>query len=325
MSPNYRRAAPSTAHLIGAKAHRILRAPGFSGVVLTSGSGATYIADQGGEIFGISPGRGPAHTRMVLTASAKTHNLSPGMRVRVQGDTVLFEDEAGLDLSEALVWDGQAAGPGVGVSPGVSPCISPKELARSSRSIFQAALDNRRGDNLVILLPLMAGDLHLEGMHPALPTASPFISAAIGPIGRIAMACWSGQAGRAISEAHDLIGLGPGLTPSGDDFTGGLLFAAWHLGRAYPSLELMCDAGAVGRLIGTSASRTNRISHAFLTDFAEGQGPGSLHDLMDSLLTGQGPSETMTHIRQVAGIGHTSGRDMLAGLFTGLLLVTHTL
>lgn len=255
---------------------------------------------------------------MVLTAPAKTHNLSPGMRVRVQGDTVLFEDEAGLDLSKALVWDRQAVGPGVGVSP----CISPKELARSSRSILRATLDKRRGDNLSILLPLVAEDPPSES---APPTASAFMSAALGPIRRIAMACRSGQAGRAISEAHDLIGLGPGLTPSGDDFVGGLLFAAWHLGRAYSSLEPMWDAGAVGRLIGTSASRTNRISHAFLRDFAEGQGPSSLHDLMDSLLTGQGHSETMTHIRHVVGIGHTSGWDMLAGMFTGLLLVTHTL
>ena len=86
-------------------------------------------------------------------------------------------------------------------------------------------------------------------MESAPPVASAFISAALGPIRRIAMACRSGQAGRAISEAHDLIGLGPGLTPSGDDFVGGLLFAAWHLGRAYPSLERMWDAGAVGRLI----------------------------------------------------------------------------
>ena len=113
MSPNYRRAAPSTAHLIGAKADRILRAPEFSGVVLASGSSAAYIADQCGEILGISPRRGPAHTRLVLSAPKTIHNLSPGMRVWVEDDTVLFEDGAGLDLSEARVWDRQAVGPGV--------------------------------------------------------------------------------------------------------------------------------------------------------------------------------------------------------------------
>lgn len=59
---------------------------------------------------------------------------------------------------------------------------------------------------------------------------------------------------------------------------------------------------------------TSRISHALLTDLAEGQSHDSLHDLVDSLFSDAGEFSPSEHVRRVAEIGHSSGWGMLAGL-----------
>jgi hypothetical protein len=116
-----------------------------------------------------------------------------------------------------------------------------------------------------------------------------------------------------------LVGLGPGLTPSGDDFLGGLLFAAHHLRAAYPSAfeqagDLLRDFLQEARLL------TNRISHTILADLAHGHGPAPLHDLIDLLWQANPEPSWRDSAQHLIHIGHTSGWDMLAGMLTGMLL-----
>ena len=75
-------------------------------------------------------------------------------------------------------------------------------------------------------------------------------------------------------EAAALIGLGPGLTPSGDDFIGGLLFALRMLGENGA-------ADAVARwALPLAKQRTHRISVAHLEAAVEGQGAAALHQVL---------------------------------------------
>ena len=101
-----------------------------------------------------------------------------------------------------------------------------------------------------------------------------------------------------------LIGLGPGLTPAGDDFVGGAMIAL----RAF-------DHGALAERIAAWAlplarSNTNRISRAHLECAAAGEGHEALHDL---LCTFEGK-----HLERLARIGHTSGLDAAAGALLAL-------
>ena len=301
--------AQTVACLVGAQADRLLSAPGFSGRVLAVMSMATYVETAVGEIFGISPPSQPAHTRMV-SGQLDAVGLYLGMGAWMDGDRLLFENGAALSLDAAPVWEGRGVEPGRGAPP--------RELRRCFNRVVQAAVTSHEGENVGLALSLVAGQL--QGQEPPLPRASsPFVAAAMGPVRRVAKACRQGRLDRALLEAEALIGLGTGLTPSGDDFVGGLLFAAWHLGRAYPS-ECTWDGEQVEELVAGCSGSTSRISYAFLQDFAQGQGPGPLHDLMVAMLTGVDAFETMAHVHRVAGIGSSSGWDMLTGMLTGMLL-----
>lgn len=125
------------------------------------------------------------------------------------------------------------------------------------------------------------------------------------------------------SDLHSLIGLGQGLTPSGDDFIGGLLFAQWYLYKAYPE-TITWDQRAVDDLIEYARTRTNVISHAILRDHASGKGAEPLHNLVTALLQGKAPDELAAHIRALLAIGSTSGWDMLVGVMTSMLLLEST-
>ena len=117
---------------------------------------------------------------------------------------------------------------------------------------------------------------------------------------------WLGGAALA-SGAEMLLGLGPGLTPSGDDYVGGVLIALRAFGKAQQAEALWA------RIAPWVPERTNRISAAHFCAAAQGQGQDALHACLDALIEGatEGWSE---RIAPVVSIGHCSGWDSLAGV-----------
>ncbi|MBI4790936.1 MAG: DUF2877 domain-containing protein [Chloroflexi bacterium] len=124
---------------------------------------------------------------------------------------------------------------------------------------------------------------------------------------------------RVSESVRALVGLGAGLTPSGDDFLGGMFFAVYHLQRVYPG-EFEWNQRAMDEFLEWARPRTNAISHAILSDHAQGQSVEPLHDLIAALLKAEGLDQLMLHVGQLVRIGSTSGRDMLAGLLAGMAL-----
>ena len=107
-------------------------------------------------------------------------------------------------------------------------------------------------------------------------------------------------------EAADLIGLGPGLTPSGDDLLGGALVALHLLGR----IDLR---DALWQKVREPAlADANAISRAHLTAAAQGLGGAALHAVLNDVLTGT-TAALPRRLAAVEAIGHTSGWDALAG------------
>ncbi|MGH8764828.1 MAG: DUF2877 domain-containing protein [Burkholderiales bacterium] len=103
-----------------------------------------------------------------------------------------------------------------------------------------------------------------------------------------------------------LIGLGPGLTPAGDDFVGGTMIALRAFGRI-----ALADRIAEWAL-PLAKERTNRISRAHLECAAEGEGHEYLHDLLAT------PGKE--NLKKLARVGHTSGLDAAAGALLALAL-----
>ena len=111
--------------------------------------------------------------------------------------------------------------------------------------------------------------------------------------------------------AKGLVGLGGGLTPSGDDALVGMLCAFWAAGA---EKALFAFAGAVR----SAAARTNDISRAFLQCAAGGEFGEVLHGLLHAADIESPLEEPLQAVR---AFGHTSGIDTLNGLALGLRLL----
>jgi len=105
-----------------------------------------------------------------------------------------------------------------------------------------------------------------------------------------------------------LIGLGPGLTPAGDDFVGGAMIALRNFGQGALADRIAAWALPLAR------SNTNRISRAHLECAAAGEGHEALHDLLCTF--------DKKHLERLARIGHTSGLDAAAGALLALARCT---
>ena len=108
-----------------------------------------------------------------------------------------------------------------------------------------------------------------------------------------------------------LLGLGPGLTPSGDDLLGGAMVVLHLLGLS----KLRDTMWTV--LKPFAAAATNDISLAHLAAASEGCGSAALHEALNSLLSGRSHS-LRTNLAAINAIGHTSGWDALAGALLAL-------
>jgi hypothetical protein len=129
----------------------------------------------------------------------------------------------------------------------------------------------------------------------------------------LARACARDDPDDATDVALALLGLGAGLTPSGDDYVGGVLFVRTLAGIGdRPGWHRLADA-----VVAAAPARTHPISAALLADLAGGHGWAPLHDLVAALATDDTPAAAIA-ARTLIRLGHTSGWDLLAGVTAGL-------
>lgn len=148
----------------------------------------------------------------------------------------------------------------------------------------------------------------LAGRRPAFPQ-SHRADAALA----LAAASAANDAGDFVAAAARLLGAGSGLTPSGDDYVGAALFARRLAGMDEHWL------GAAADIVALAPARTHAISAALLGDLAAGASYAVLHDLAETIAAMDEDRQPIdTHLRALAGIGHSSGWDLLAGFVAGL-------
>jgi hypothetical protein len=116
----------------------------------------------------------------------------------------------------------------------------------------------------------------------------------------------------AITYATSLIGLGPGLTPAGDDFLVGV-FTVFNIeNHRYFPYKSFCE-----EVVLHAKALTNDISYMALAKAAVGQVRESISDLMEALFRGS-EEELILSLRRVLAIGSTSGTDIALGIVAGL-------
>ena len=126
---------------------------------------------------------------------------------------------------------------------------------------------------------------------------------------------WLSNGARAAAPraANALFGLGPGLTPAGDDFVGGALIALRAAGQAALTDRISAWALALAE------KSTGKISRAHLRCAAGGEGHEALHEFLRVLHQGQQAIERA--LAALSRVGHNSGRDAAAGALLALTAV----
>lgn len=109
----------------------------------------------------------------------------------------------------------------------------------------------------------------------------------------------------------DLIGLGPGLTPSGDDFLVGALALLDALAERKAHAALVRVIAAIPRGL------TSALSECLLKAAAAGHVGENLSRAVSAIVSGM-PDQAVAAIRK---IGHSSGWDVMAGILTTLHVV----
>jgi hypothetical protein len=113
-----------------------------------------------------------------------------------------------------------------------------------------------------------------------------------------------------------LIGLGSGLTPSGDDLIAGYLTGLWCTLRKQP--EHTRFIVSLGRRVIRLSNRTNEISRAYLYHAAQGQVSSRLAALAKSISDGETGENLLNIAENAMQLGHSSGMDTVTGLLLGL-------
>ena len=293
---------------IGETARALLR-DGTRGKVLASVTGAAYLETEAGEVIWLTSPRAPRHTR---AARSDWRGAWPeaGTLYVVNGEQIEFGGEFKADLAQAELW--LAPQPGAGAAVGqsaIAPCLG---ALFANRSALPAPLGLGQLIDRVLAL-----DEERTAPHETLPQDL-FVERAWESVARVAKASLAHDGAQIKTAVRPLVGLGPGLTPAGDDFIGSLFFTLHYLGRAYAPLSAVVEEARVD--IASLRAETHAISFTVMSDLARGEGPEPLHEFLGAVLVGAPAAHIERAARELVAIGHSSGWDMLLGCVTGMLV-----
>jgi Protein of unknown function (DUF2877) len=134
---------------------------------------------------------------------------------------------------------------------------------------------------------------------------------------RLAHRCAEGDLAGAVEAAERIVGLGPGLTPSGDDILSGLLIALRLMGRAAGprGRTAVWTADWLGAAVTADAgTRTTALAATLLHCAASGAAGAEVAAVLRAVA---GKEPPVPAVRRLLAAGHTSGADLAWGVLAG--------
>jgi hypothetical protein len=290
----------------GVLARRLLD-PANEGVVAHVFDRSVYLAvsalnarGPGGLFCIVRPdaGTGPLDARADISEAVQWADLGivAGARFASSAKRLSIDGRAVFSLRKARL-----------VAPSAWPRVgSLPELARSLSALKEAT--SRRAPPLG-LSRVNLGCGHRQGAGSPLTRRGSLAMSGIADwlADRLAGATSAGLEAAGRSSVGRLIGLGPGLTPSGDDVLAGAMLALHATGRSTIATEL------ASMIDGFPIEATSPISRAHMKAAAEGLPGETIHDAISALLTAD-IAALGGILDRVDLIGHCSGWDMLSGV-----------
>lgn len=266
----------------------LLRGPVRPARVLLSMPAAVYVhvpGERGGDVVGVltsDAARLPLGCVLFRPSNGRPLvSLPTGAPAEVGGGRIVVGD---LAVSAAAWWNPRPK------LPGQHPALLPEGVRQLRNALYGEGVP------------------HSAFTLPGLP-AGPG-----GPLAALRGAVRRADLDAALRTAARLIGLGPGLTPAGDDVVAGTIAGLVLLG--HPS----ADRFAAG-VHALAAGRTTELSRALLRHAACGRVSGEFAAVLHALV---GERPLVPAVAALLATGSTSGRAMALGLSTAIDLVERT-
>lgn len=285
---------------------RAIREDGWSGEIIAVHARSCYLTGDDAEIYAVVQeplGNGPLNVVIRVPAAKPFAALAVGASAATTGARLLLGDSLDVGLERATLWD-----PKVYLTLGADP----DGLRPALAELYRLAAARAPERSLARLLP----HLHEEDLPASLEAVSHFPRSHALIAGLVeSLARRNRKSLKVVTSS--LAGLGPGLTPSGDDFLAGLLLALALVREQRPDAELTEIAGL---LVETAAPRTHEISAAYLRAAHAGEVGEQWHPLLAAISAGDS-QKLRDAADRVLEFGETSGADMLAGFIAGLSVI----
>jgi len=256
-----------------------------TGRVIATFARSCYLALDGRIVAVVSAELHNGPLNLVVTPAVPFGHLSIGAPASSTAHRVEVADAWDIVLDGATAWD--------------------PVLRRIDRAALDALHNHLQGLTDLIAAEAPAGGLARVSVERAGPVLTPLERSASLVLTDLSRGLRQASRSQVARGARTLAGLGPGLTPSGDDVLVGCLLAL----AALPDV----DGASMREAIAFSARhRTTHISTAYLDAAARGEASEAWH----RLVTAMGTPDAVRVIsagRQVLAVGETSGSDMLGG------------
>lgn len=277
-----------------------------SGIVLASVTGAIYLLCDWDELLWLAPQTSPMHRRC-LRVSSPLPSMEVGEGFHLRDSRLVTGKGLALDFTGAPVWKPPVLSIGKTI-----PVSHLGGLVQSAYHRLAAQKKSGWGVLIPAILQIAGG----QG-EPEVAGNGFILPGNVWPVVRgILLAGLARNFNPILPYAAGLVGLGTGLTPSGDDFLGGLFFASTLLRCAYPEIPYLQSWNYANFILGCK-TQTNLISFTILKDHSQGHALEPFHRFANALLAGQ-LDQALPFTSELAAVGHSTGWDVLSGFLVGM-------
>lgn len=253
-------------------------------------------------------GKGPFTLLCSSNSPWPAHALSTIRQIQVLNNQLLFEGKGiSFDLHGALVWNKSLRT----ISGQDDHLLT--DIYWIAGKVFREAPLESLGLVVASFFPLkiprtrLSSDILTDSLHKR------FVGV-ISKISHLPVQLHGGQYNSSLAEGLErLIGLGPGLTPSGDDFLAGVVMGLYKTGREDEAAWL------ANFFYRTAQTRVTDISLAFYRALSEGLVAEPYLQFLKAIGTGEALSLERL-LNRVSLHGATSGWDTITGMLFGFRL-----
>jgi hypothetical protein len=237
--------------------------------------------------------------------------LKTGDRIEKRGKRLYFENGFEVDFEKAREWNPPKH---------ISNILSMEKISQNIETIRSETLENGRMEGLGEIIQHVdtffnMGEVASDGLSILPRLALPHIATLI-------KATLTNEKSQIKKASDGLIGLGLGLTPSGDDMLTGYMASIILVSSA---LKAKIDTfGICNSITSSIEDRTTLLSKQMLEYASQGKVEEKTYKVLEKLLTGSFEQVKRATL-EIIDIGHSSGTDILLGVLLGTLLVKHHL